>query len=124
MSTTGAPGWALAEAQRLATSLSPGACSQSNALISALRSAGDAADVERCLDMLNRDLPAGGSAKPWNEFRRVVTSARAAELVNVHGKDGLIEVLTWIKRIGRVRQAEQAGRPVQRGAPIPKGRRR
>jgi hypothetical protein len=119
--------WYVQEARRLAGRLKPADCAMANALISIVRVAND--PVAAAEQVLTRDYPSGGSQPQWSNFRRVVTPAVVRDLHARHGVDGVITVLTWIKRLGRIEPARggaQTKRPAGKSAstPRPGGRHR
>lgn len=52
---------------------------------------------EQFEQMLRLDLPAGGAAKPWQEFRREF-SQHVGAVRRTYGEEGLRFLLGWVRR--------------------------
>lgn len=104
----------LGQAQQLARQLGPQACSQAAAAQSILRAQG----LDTLRQALALDLPAGGNAQQWREFRAVMTAEVAGRVTDRWGEPGLAFLLGWLKRLGKIRQAQgrSGGRPRRQGA--------
>jgi hypothetical protein len=97
----------LTEALGIAERLSPQAAKQAASALALLRRQGGHG-LETALRL---DPPAGGSARHWAEFRRVVTPQLVQRVVEEHGQEGLAILLGWVKRLGVVKEAARRASP-------------
>lgn len=85
---------ALDDAGRLGRQLNPAARKQAAVAVVLLRARG----VDGLARALALPSPSEGTARAWDELRRVVTPAEVHSLAERHGVAGLAFVLGWVKR--------------------------
>lgn len=104
----------LEQARQIAARLPPSGRRQAASAEAILRRFGS----ERLVTMLDLDLPAGGSAKPWSVLRKELKPL-VPTVLDRYGEEGLRFLLGWIRRYPTTSAPQGPGHH-----PAPGGRRR